>query len=258
MLSGESRKKSAFRLNNTLITMGAALCLQICAAQLSFAEDWPVLQHDISHSGYNSADPIKLPFERDTVNIGREAWGGASPVIVNNVAYFGTAGGEVLARRFPGGELIWKINIGAPVYISPAKIGAVAKMGAFLLLLAGAAEAAMRLEERPAAAIPLETLWFFMPALGIGLYAQIFNLSGDPVKPYLVWAALSAPLALFSKRPLAAYLTSGLLCAVLYWGTLSSSNMLALTAGYGKTRWAGHNWLLPRCRRPAPINWPPW
>ncbi len=112
------------------------------------------------------------------------------------------------------------------------KIGDIAKMGAFLLLFAGTAEAAARLEEKPAAAIPLETLWFFMPVLGIGLYAQIFNLSGDPVKPYLLWAALSAPLALFSKRPLAAYLSSILLFATLYWGTLGSTSMLSLTAGY--------------------------
>ena len=115
------------------------------------------------------------------------------------------------------------------------KIGDIAKMGAFLLLFAGAAEAAMRLEEKPAAAIPLETLWFFMPALGIGLYAQIFNLSGDPVKPYLAWAALSVPLALLSKRPLASYLCSILFFAVLYWGTLGSTNMLSLTLGRNGT-----------------------
>lgn len=111
------------------------------------------------------------------------------------------------------------------------KIGDIAKMGGFLLLFAGAAEAAIRLEEKPAAAIPLETLWFFMPALGIGLYAQIFNLSGDPVKPYLAWAAISAPLAILSKRPLAAYLCSILLFTVLYWGTLGSTSMLSLTEG---------------------------
>ena len=110
------------------------------------------------------------------------------------------------------------------------KIGAIAKMGAFLLLFYGVGEAVLRLEDRPAAAIPLETLWFFMPVLGIGLYAQIFNLSGDPVKPYLVWAGLSAPLALLSRRPLAAYLTSILLFTVLYWGTLGSANMLSLAA----------------------------
>lgn len=109
------------------------------------------------------------------------------------------------------------------------KIGDIAKMGAFLLLFAGAAEAAIRLDEKPGAAIPLETLWFFMPVLGIGLYAQIFNLSGDPVKPYLAWAVLSAPLALLSRRPLAAHLCSILLFAVLFWGTLGRDNMLGLS-----------------------------
>ena len=124
------------------------------------------------------------------------------------------------------------------------KIGAIAKMGAFLLLFAGAAEAAMRLEEKPSAAVPLEMLWFFMPVLGIGLYAQIFNLSGDPVKPYLAWAALSAPLAVLSKRPLAGYLTSILLFAVLYWGTLGSTSMLSLTARYNQAAQPLWHWAL--------------
>ncbi|OGR45333.1 MAG: hypothetical protein A2X35_03570 [Elusimicrobia bacterium GWA2_61_42] len=123
------------------------------------------------------------------------------------------------------------------------KIGAIAKMCAYLLLFAGTAAAALRLQDKPAAA-PLEILWFFMPALGIGLYAQIFNLSGDPVKPYLAWAAISAPLAAFSKRPLAAYLVSFLLFAVLFWGTLGSSNMLALTANYGRAAQPLWHWPL--------------
>ena len=124
------------------------------------------------------------------------------------------------------------------------KIGAIAKMGAYLLLFAGAAEAAMRLEEKPSAAVPLEMLWFFMPVLGIGLYAQIFNLSGDPVKPYLAWAALSAPLAALSKRPLAGYLTSILLFVVLYWGTLGSTSMLSLTARYNQAAQPLWHWAL--------------
>jgi len=127
------------------------------------------------------------------------------------------------------------IALGASLIIASNwdKIGAIAKMGAFLLLFAGVAEAALRLDEKPAAAIPLETLWFFLPVLGIGLYAQIFQLSGDPVKPYLAWAALSAPLALLSKRPLAAYLTALLLIVTLYWGTLSAKSMLSLAAYRG-------------------------
>jgi uncharacterized membrane protein len=112
------------------------------------------------------------------------------------------------------------------------QIGTIAKLSAYLLLFAAAGEAAVRLEDRPSAAIPLEVLWFFMPILGIGLYAQVFNLSGDPVKPYLAWAALSAPLAVLSKRRVVAYLTSILLFAALYYGTLNSTGILALTANY--------------------------
>lgn len=111
------------------------------------------------------------------------------------------------------------------------KIGDMAKMGAFLLIAAGVAEAAVRLDEKPAA-VPLETLWFFMPVLGIGLYAQIFHLSGDPVRPYLAWAVLSAPLALLSRRPLAGYLAAILLFCVLYTGTLASGSMMALVTNY--------------------------
>lgn len=112
------------------------------------------------------------------------------------------------------------------------KIGALAKMGAYLLAFAAAAEASLRLEEKPAAAVPLEILWFFMPVLGIGLYAQIFNLSGDPVKPYLAWAVLSLPLAVFSKRRFAAYLCSLLLLGTLYFGTLGRGTLLTLTASH--------------------------
>lgn len=124
------------------------------------------------------------------------------------------------------------------------KIGVMAKMGAFLLVFAGTAEAAIRLQENNSAAISLETLWFFMPVLGIGLYAQIFNLSGDPVRPYLAWAALSLPLALFSKRPIAAYLCSVLLFAVLYWGTPGSTNILSLTARYSQAAQPAWHWAL--------------
>ncbi len=111
------------------------------------------------------------------------------------------------------------------------KIGPSAKILAYLLLFAGASEASLRLGDKPGASM-LEILWFFMPALGIGLYAQIFNLSGDPVKPYLAWAGISAPLAILATRKTPAYLCSILLFAVLYYGTLTSGNMLTLSGSY--------------------------
>lgn len=138
------------------------------------------------------------------------------------------------------------ISIGVILVVSYNwdKIPAETKIAAFLLVFGGIAYAAMELEDKPAAAIPLETLWFFLPALGIGLYAQIFNLSGDPVKPYLVWSALSIPPALLLRRNLNKYLCSILLFAVLYWGTLGSTNMISLTTGYKQAAQPVWHWLL--------------
>lgn len=110
------------------------------------------------------------------------------------------------------------------------KIDAATKMFAFLLLFAGVGEAAVRLDDKQAAAVPLEMVWFFMPIIGIGLYAQIFNLSGDPVKPYLVWAALATPAALLSRRPFGAYLCAILLFFTLYSGTFARDSIMSLAS----------------------------
>ncbi|OGS13943.1 MAG: hypothetical protein A2285_02660 [Elusimicrobia bacterium RIFOXYA12_FULL_57_11] len=128
------------------------------------------------------------------------------------------------------------------------KLGAELKIGVFLLLFVGVAETSTYKEENSAVSAPLELLWFFMPVIGIGLYAQIFNLSGDPVKPYLLWAVLSAPLAFLARRNTAAYLLTILLFAVLYYGTLTPESMLSLTlarnqeANQPATPWA--HWAL--------------
>lgn len=108
------------------------------------------------------------------------------------------------------------------------KLGAESKIGAFLILFTVTAEGCISNEDKTSVAVPLEMLWFFMPIIGIGLYAQIFQLSGDPVRPYLAWAVLSAPLTFLSKRNTSAYLTSILLFIVLYYGTLGGGSMLSL------------------------------
>src|SRR3989339_291343 len=111
-------------------------------------------------------------------------------------------------------------------------IGAAAKVLAFLLVMAGVAQAAISFDSKPSVAIPAEVLWFFMPVIGIGLYAQIFNLSGDPVKPYLAWLALSLPLAVFSRRKTPAVLAILLTFAVMYYGSFTPGNMLTLVTRY--------------------------
>ena len=80
-------------------------------------------------------------------------------------------------------------------------------------------EGAIRARERsPGISVPLELLWLFLPLLGIGLYDQTFQLSGDPVQPFLVWLALAAPLAWLSPRPVVATVHTFALVAVLFAG----------------------------------------
>lgn len=109
------------------------------------------------------------------------------------------------------------------------RIPALAKMGAFVALLASAGAGTLSTRERGAAVnVPLELIWLFLPLVGIGLYAQLFQLSGDPMKPFLVWLLLSAPLAWCSPRVAApAVHVSGAL-AVLWVGTLSRHGLLSL------------------------------
>ena len=106
-----------------------------------------------------------------------------------------------------------------------------AKILSFLIILVGAGEAALKLDAKPAAATGLAALWFFLPIAGIGLYAQVFQLSGDAIKPYLVWAALSAPLAFLWQDRKIACLELLLLAPVLWMGNFAADGLMNLSAG---------------------------
>jgi len=98
-------------------------------------------------------------------------------------------------------------------------IGPVLRVGAFLMLLLAVGESAIRSRERALAlALPLEIVWLFLPLLGIGLYGQTFQLTGDALQPFLVWLALAAPLAWLSPRPFVATLHTAALVLVLFAG----------------------------------------
>lgn len=108
------------------------------------------------------------------------------------------------------------------------KLGSVAKIAGFLAAYAAVAGAAIRWEEKPAVGIPAGIIWFCMPPIGIGLYAQIFQLSGDPVKPLAAWAIISLPLAFLTTRKVAAALSAVLMFAVVYIGAFTPDNMFSL------------------------------
>lgn len=104
-----------------------------------------------------------------------------------------------------------------------------AKVGGFVAMLAAVGTAAIRLRDRsPAVAVPAELLWLFAPLLGIGLYAQVFHLSGDPVRPFLVWLLLGLPAVWGSPRPAAPSIHAISAAIVLLFGTVSRGNMLSL------------------------------
>jgi uncharacterized membrane protein len=133
-------------------------------------------------------------------------------------------------------------------------IGPLVRVGAFVVVLAGVGEAAIRTRDRPpSVSVPVELCWLFLPLLGIGLYGQTFQLSGDPIQPFLVWLALTAPLAWLSPRPIVAIIHTFALVAALFAGnfviepanallmerTILPPSLLALTGhGVGLSAWA--------------------
>jgi uncharacterized membrane protein len=123
------------------------------------------------------------------------------------------------------------------------EFGPLLRIVAFLGLLLAVGEGAIRTRERALGiSLLLEILWLILPLLGIGLYAQTFQLSGEPIRPFLVWLALTAPLAWLSPRPWVATIHTFALIAVLFTGNFvlepaglliggafASPGMLALT-----------------------------
>ena len=107
----------------------------------------------------------------------------------------------------------------------------IVKMAGFLLIYTTIAALAIKTKDnKPLINAPMEVLWFFLPIIGIGLYAQIFNLSSDPAKPYLIWAILSLPLAFISERKLLTSLHIILLFGLLFFNNFNACNILSLKA----------------------------
>jgi len=125
-------------------------------------------------------------------------------------------------------------------------IGPIIRILAFLAVLLLIGEACVRTRVHKAAFhVPLEFVWFFFPLLGIGLYAQTFQLSGDPIRPFVVWLVLTLPLAWLSSRIFLGLTHSLALAAVLFTGNFIHG-LLSLTNGDSGV-WAGSDptaWLM--------------
>jgi hypothetical protein len=107
-------------------------------------------------------------------------------------------------------------------------IGALSRVLAFLVLFAAVGETALRVGSKSRGLqLGMEFVWFSFPLLGIGLYAQSFQLSGDPIRPFLVWLLLTLPLSYWVSSPYVGRVHLVALITVLFSGNLMSG-MLSL------------------------------
>ncbi len=116
-------------------------------------------------------------------------------------------------------------------------IGPAVRMAGFLLLLLAAGESAIRAQTL-GLAISLELVWLVLPLLGIGLYAQTFQLSGETITPFLVWLALGVPLAWRSGHAIVPALHTGALTVTVLMGSFFVPGPLYLQQAFDPGAWA--------------------
>lgn len=115
-------------------------------------------------------------------------------------------------------------------------IGPATRVMAFVFLFYGLGEFTLWVQAKhPDKTLPLFIVWFFFPILGIGLYAQTFQLSGDFILPYLTWAAISLPLVGVLKKASLTYLHVLLLIALLFCGGFYKNNILSILNDHDTT-----------------------
>jgi len=104
------------------------------------------------------------------------------------------------------------------------------KLGGFLVLVAATAEAYARIAAARAtvAKAAVALLWLMLPLAGIGLWAQVYQLSGDGFRPLLVWLILSLPLVWFSRDSAVAVVHAIGLVFAIFVGTFDSDAAVGL------------------------------
>lgn len=169
--------------------------------------------------------------------------------------------GTTIIAGFAGISMI--LGISLIVSSNWDRITPLTKVLVFLALYALAGEGAQRAANK-IGRIVLQVLWFALPIAGIGLYGQVFQLSGDPIKPLLVWAALSLPLAFFCETGIIPILEtilifSALVCGLFCSGLLNfheaSGQAAHLTAWLVSGALLAAAWTVVRVRLPRFTVW---
>jgi uncharacterized membrane protein len=96
----------------------------------------------------------------------------------------------------------------------------------FIGLLAGVSLASQRIAAQSQLSAALEIIWLILPLAGIGLWGQIYNLSGDAYKPLFLWSILAFPVALLSKKTPVRWLHTLSLALTLFVGAFASGSFL--------------------------------
>ncbi|MCW4029925.1 MAG: PQQ-binding-like beta-propeller repeat protein [Candidatus Bathyarchaeota archaeon] len=126
-----SKKPSWIKL--ALTTLVLFLFVSIFPAGLPVnaaeADDWPMFNHDLTHTGYS-----KSMAPRTNQTLWTFSTGGAvkaSPAVVDGVVYVGSDDGYVYALAASDGSLLWKYNTFGPVQSSPAVVDGVVYVGGY-------------------------------------------------------------------------------------------------------------------------------
>ena len=115
-------------------------------------------------------------------------------------------------------------------------IGPEVRIVAFLALLLLVGEAALRAKGAVTGAA-LELVWLVLPLLGIGLYAQTFQLSGETSTSLLVWLVLGVPLAWKTEHPVVSGLHTAAVALLALVGSFLVSGPLSIVGPFEITHW---------------------
>lgn len=63
-----------------------------------------------------------------------------------------------------------------------------------------------------------------MPAVGMELYGQIFQISSDPIKPYILWAFITMPVVWLLERKYIIYLFEILVYGLITYNLFSKNS----------------------------------
>jgi uncharacterized membrane protein len=108
------------------------------------------------------------------------------------------------------------------------RIPPVVRQLAFLLLVAGLAEARLRAAGKSFATRALDVLWVLLPLAGIGLWGQIYQLSGDTFTPLAVTLVLALPVVWLGGHGAAATTHAFIFVWAVYTGAFEAGSWISM------------------------------